>query len=239
MKTYEEAEVSSRSDSEITLGMRSILGIFLGLVLICGVFFGFGYSLGRGNADKEPSAAEAALHPLKAAHVSAEKLKTVVERPSAADSLASETGTETDDRGARLTNSAPAASKHSQAKPLAASPFPASARPSPTNETQVVESPNDAGKTASSKAALPTVGPNSGSAAAGTGEIMVQIAAVSHQADADVLVSALGRLGYSASVHSESTDNLLHVQIGPFATRDEAKATRTKLLNDGYNAILK
>jgi cell division septation protein DedD len=68
---------------------------------------------------------------------------------------------------------------------------------------------------------------------------MVQIAAVSRREDADVLVSALGKLGYHASARPAPTDNLLHVQIGPFATRDEAKIMRTKLLNDGYNAILK
>ncbi len=68
---------------------------------------------------------------------------------------------------------------------------------------------------------------------------MVQIAAVSHREDADVLVSALKKLGYNASVRSEATDKLLHVQIGPFPARDEANLVRTKLLNDGYNAILK
>lgn len=68
---------------------------------------------------------------------------------------------------------------------------------------------------------------------------MVQIAAVSHQEDADVLVSALRKRGYSVVTRNESRDNLLHVQIGPFATRDAAKAMRAKLLADGYNAILK
>jgi cell division septation protein DedD len=40
-------------------------------------------------------------------------------------------------------------------------------------------------------------------------------------------------------VRNEPRDSLLHIQIGPFATRDEAKAMRAKLLADGYNAILK
>jgi cell division septation protein DedD len=68
---------------------------------------------------------------------------------------------------------------------------------------------------------------------------MVQIAAVSRQEDADVLVAALKKRGYNVIVRNESRDSLLHVQIGPFATRDEAKAMRSKLLADGYNAILK
>ena len=68
---------------------------------------------------------------------------------------------------------------------------------------------------------------------------MVQIAAISKQEDAEVLVAALKKRGYSAAVRNDPKDNLLHVQIGPFATREEARAMRAKLLADGYNAILK
>jgi len=68
---------------------------------------------------------------------------------------------------------------------------------------------------------------------------MVQIAAVTHQEDANILVSALRKRGYAVVVRSEPNDSLLHVQLGPFASRDEARAMRAKLLGDGYNAILK
>ena len=68
--------------------------------------------------------------------------------------------------------------------------------------------------------------------------LMVQVAAVSHQEDADVLIGALRKRGYAVNVHRDPTDNLLHVRIGPFASRDDANATRMKLLNDGYNASL-
>ncbi len=69
--------------------------------------------------------------------------------------------------------------------------------------------------------------------------IMVQIAAISNPADADVLVSALRKHGYTVTTRHEPGDALLHVQVGPFATRAEANAMRQKLLGDGYNAILK
>jgi DedD protein len=69
--------------------------------------------------------------------------------------------------------------------------------------------------------------------------IMVQIAAISNPADADVLVGALRKHGYTVTTRHESSDALLHVQVGPFATRAEANAMRQKLLADGYNAILK
>jgi cell division septation protein DedD len=67
---------------------------------------------------------------------------------------------------------------------------------------------------------------------------MVQIAAVSHQEDADVLVAALRKHGYAVTARRDPTDGLLHVRTGPFATRDEASRWRQKLLADGYNAII-
>jgi cell division septation protein DedD len=74
---------------------------------------------------------------------------------------------------------------------------------------------------------------------ASSGAIMVQIAAVTRQEDASVLVSALRQRGYSVSIRNEPQDKLLHVQVGPFASRDAARTMRSKLLADGYNAILK
>jgi cell division septation protein DedD len=68
---------------------------------------------------------------------------------------------------------------------------------------------------------------------------VVQVAAVSHQEDADILLNALKRRGYNVAVHHEPQDKLLHVQIGPLATRKDADAMRQRLLADGYNAIVK
>ena len=75
--------------------------------------------------------------------------------------------------------------------------------------------------------------------APGTGQPMVQIAAVARQEDADVLVSALRQRGYGVVVRNEPQDKLLHVQVGPFADRTQATAIKQKLLSDGYNAIIK
>ncbi len=69
--------------------------------------------------------------------------------------------------------------------------------------------------------------------------MMVQVAAVSHQEDADVLTSALKRRGYGVTARPDANDHLIHVQVGPFNNRKDAEAMRQKLLSDGYNAILK
>jgi cell division septation protein DedD len=54
-----------------------------------------------------------------------------------------------------------------------------------------------------------------------------------------MLLSALKRKGYNASVHQVPQDKLFHIQLGPFATRKDAEAMRQKLIADGYNAIVK
>lgn len=68
--------------------------------------------------------------------------------------------------------------------------------------------------------------------------LMVQIAAVSHQEDADVLVDALRKRGYAVTTRRDPADSLIHVRVGPFSDRSEANAARQKLLNDGYNALV-
>ena len=54
-----------------------------------------------------------------------------------------------------------------------------------------------------------------------------------------MLMSALKRHGYNATVQQVAQDKLLHVQIGPFATKKDAEAMRQRLIADGYNAIVK
>jgi cell division septation protein DedD len=66
---------------------------------------------------------------------------------------------------------------------------------------------------------------------------MVQIAAVSHSEDAEVLMNALRKRGYTVTARHLLGDNLIHVQIGPFANRSDANAMSQKLLSDGYNAV--
>jgi cell division septation protein DedD len=68
--------------------------------------------------------------------------------------------------------------------------------------------------------------------------LMIQVAIVSHQEDADILIGALRKHGYTATARLDPADNKLHVRIGPFSNRNDAEAMRQKLLNDGYNAVV-
>lgn len=235
MKTYEQSEALKHSDTEITLGTRSILGIFFALALVCGVFFGFGYSIGRGNTTKAtaPDLTASSSTP----ETSQPAVKTVVDgsnSPSATPENDADTDVPPPDRPAPVNHSKPSA-----AAAIPQMPAPAKAASddvTPAAQTVAPQASSDV--PVAQKAALP-INPGQTAATSPSAAIMVQIAAVSHREDADVLISALRKLGYNASARSDSTDNLLRIQVGPFATRDQANATRTKLLNDGYNAILK
>lgn len=86
----------------------------------------------------------------------------------------------------------------------------------------------------------------SGSQSAGTevkngagGSFMVQVAAVSKQEDADILVTALRKKQYPVFIANSAGDPLFHVQVGPYSEKKDAEAMRVRLAGDGYNAIVK
>src|SRR5215469_15739236 len=73
-----------------------------------------------------------------------------------------------------------------------------------------------------------------------TASYMVQVAAVSRQEDAEILVNALRKKQYPVlMVGNVPGDSLFHVQVGPFSDPKEAEAMRSRLAGDGYNAIVK
>lgn len=67
----------------------------------------------------------------------------------------------------------------------------------------------------------------------------VQVAAVSKQEDAQALVDSLKGRQYQAFIADATPDKLFHVQVGPFTDVKEAESMRARLVNDGYNPILK
>jgi len=75
---------------------------------------------------------------------------------------------------------------------------------------------------------------------AANGSYMVQVAAVSKQEDAEILVNALRKKQYPVlMVANVPGDSLFHVQVGPFSDPKEAELMRSRLAGDGYNAIVK
>jgi len=104
-----------------------------------------------------------------------------------------------------------------------------------TDQPPAVQQPSG-GKT-SDQSTTQSAGSDSKSGAASS--FMVQVAAVSKQEDAEILVTALRKKQYPVFIANASGDPLFHVQVGPFTDRKDAEAMRTRLSGDGYNAIVK
>jgi DedD protein len=201
-----------RNDHELTLSTGMILGIFFGLVLLCGLFFGFGYKMGN-HKTSPAEVASVENAPTPAANFN--DFKPSAGSPASAGAPAN-----------RGSSPNPAAEASSAAKisdnavePGAAVPL---AHPNP--RTQSGTNP---------PAALTPAPP------VATGSFVVQIAAVSHQEDAELLVNALKAKGYPVSAHTEPQDKFFHVQVGPFNNRTDAETAKQRLLADGYQPIVK
>jgi len=201
--------MDSVKDTEITLGTAKLLGLFFGLVMVCAVFFALGYTLGR-KSESGLSAASAAV-----------PLSTAANRAKPAGAGAPGTpmtfykSVEQKDANAQLTPAVGGAPSDS-----------AGQTPPPSSSS-----------TAAQAAANNVPDPMT---PAPTGVYFVQVAAVSKQDDAEALVEALRKKQYPAFVAANSaSDKLFHVQIGPFGDIKEAEGSRVKLINDGYNPILK
>ena len=226
----------ARGERELTLSTGAILGIFFGLVILCGVCFGVGYNMGR-KSTPTPLALNDVTPDASTSDSTGGGSK-----PSAGSPL---DGTSTVEQPAPSIAATPPAPKPVPVprKPApvvsdteAATPETVKTPPTRTPVTTAANVPAPIVRAVPPSALMPGAAPAS---TAGIGSIMVQIAAVSHQEDADLLVGALRSRGYSVIARPASSDGFIHVQVGPFSDKKAAEAMKQRLLGDGYNAILK
>ncbi len=211
--------MASSQDTEITLGTAKLLGLFFALVAICAVFFALGYTLGRKSDTALAGATTLAPVPANGA-------KAVSSGTAPSAQMTFYKAVEQPNGNPQLT--------------------PAAAVAAPTDAT----AQTSAAQTTSSSAtpSSPSGTPSQGAQAGGPPDPMapipgtgyfVQVAAVTKQEDADALVDALKKKQYPAFVASNAPDKLFRVQVGPFGDIKEAEGMRSRLINDGYNPILK
>ena len=233
----------SRHERELTLSTGSILGIFFGLVLLCGVCFGVGYNMGRKSAptplalndNSGDAITDTAAAPQKPAAGTPLDSNASVAQPSIVPAPVEK---------ARAPVPKPAPIER---KPAAAVETAAASAPSASAAPDANANANRAANRTPDRSAVPaarSVAPSAlmpgvSSAPPQPGSIMVQVAAVSHQEDADLLLGALRSRGYTVSARRGGADNFIHVQVGPFSNKKDAEAMRQRLLADGYNALLK
>lgn len=225
-KDESEATETGR-DTELTLGGGTLLVLGLGLLVLCAVCFGSGYFVGhRGLLES-------------AMVVSPADLKSTLAPPG----LGSKPGAAGQAAVPSPTQAALAVSGDSSGN---------STQPAQTIPTVAggnTDSPEPQVKPALDAQVRPALsGQAVGVQPAPALQVqpamaqvqgwMVQIAAVSHPEDAEVLVNALRKRGYAVTARRDVGDSLIHVQTGPFGNRNDANAMRQKLLGDGYNAIV-
>jgi cell division septation protein DedD len=226
-KAVEPAQL--QQDADLTLGPVMLMGIVFVLLLIGATLFGAGYLVGsRGSID-----GSAVMKPTPDAPASVQA-GCVQAKPSASLQM---------DLAPDAVNPGDGVSPPVSAGPNAAPVVQAAESPAgvggAVGQSQV--KPALPGADGSSSVQLPGagsgVGANTAAVVSPPGAIMVQIAAVSHQEDADVLVNALRKRGYAVGARRDA-DSMIHVRIGPFKDRDEAGKWSLKLMRDGYNAIV-
>lgn len=204
-----EKESDQEQDREIILSTGKLLGVFFGLAIICGVFFTMGYLLGKSTSAGGRTEIVGAV-PTGGSSAG---------KPSAANKPP-ETITQTCPPGS----------------PNCASAAGSDAGSSGKNADQSAAQTSTAGK--STDQGGQSSNANEVKTGAG-GSFMVQVAAVSKQEDAEILVTALRKKQYPVFIANSSGDPLFHVQVGPFSERKDAEAMRARLSGDGYNAIVK
>lgn len=223
-----EIDDSVERAREISLGTSTVLGIFFALALVCALFFGFGYTVGRRSVQTVATAPEAT------------PMGSSTSKPPSGSP-------ESDPRSANPSSEDLADSSrvggHASDTVLATVPQNPVSRSSRDAKTVTIDTQSNSqpaefpAKISGKSGAAPVATP--ATTAAALGSLVVQIAAVSHREDADILVSTLTRRGYNVAIRQEPQDKLMHVQIGPFANKKDADAIRLRLLADGYNAIVK
>jgi len=245
----EDDREAPKSDADLTLGIGSLLSIFFGVLIICGIFFAFGYTMGRRNVRATTAVVPAttssstslatAAPPLPENELSGAPLK-----PQVSDDASAPPSDETTPApGSAKSQPAPAPAKHDRqgdsAKPstIARVTEPATPNPSLNAVPYTHRAPLPTKPHAGTMAPLAQA-PGDSPIVPGQ-PIMVQIAAVSRQEDAEVLAGALRKRGFNPTVRPGTGDRFFHVQVGPFTDKAQADTVKQHLLADGYNAIVK
>jgi len=232
-------------DTEITLGMGKLLGLFFLLAAICGVFFSIGYSLGK-SSGREQAMNDQPAQQTAPADTTAASPESSGNKPSAAVAAKSDTPAPASDEANATTQQNnmtfyKAVQQNDSSTAAAATAAPVG--PKVVAATTIAPVTNQPATTTPGVAASHTSPEviSHTSPVTGPGTIVVQIAAVSREDDAVSLAGALRKKNYNVFVVNNpvTNDKLYHVQVGPFATLQEAEAMKAKLVGEGYNPILK
>jgi DedD protein len=212
-RAYERRADPNRADREISLGTPTILGIFFALTLAFAAVFGLGYSMGHRSGQNAQATVAVDSSGMAVSSAAKPNAGTSGVHPIATTVSQQADATPAQPPQTATVSLIPAAAPKNAVAPADAAIVGDKIPPAPPQPTTNNQQPATS--------------------------FVVQVAAVSSQDVADILLSSLQKKGYTVAVHHEPQDKLLHVQIGPFPDRKEAEAMRQRVLADGFNAMVK
>ena len=207
---------------------RHVIGLFLAVILLSGLFFTLGYVMGRNQTEGQVNAADLpdkafGMEPRISPKTDAASKRSNKATPSQAATDAGAPASSDwefyhagdnkvpDDR---LRSTAPA--------------HPATAKNEPS-VVKTVATPRGSNNTSRNSAAARVPG----------GGYTLQVAAMTHEADALDLAKQLQKRKFPAFVLSPHGDKYYRVQVGPYADPKAADAARKGLEGAGFKAIVK
>jgi septal ring-binding cell division protein DamX len=220
------ADSGERRPDEKGLSARYLVLVFLMGVAACAVFFSLGFLVGYNERSSRTAGMTEQVTPSGVIPPTVNPpLETVQPTSKEVASAVSASA------GPSKPASSEAAKESKPSARPATTPAAASAPPSTAIKP---------GLTTAAAAPTPAQGPPGvevGSA------FTVQVAASQNQQDAEKLVKELKSRGYAVFVvtpeFTHAKDNLFRVQVGPFATREEAQKVRDKIAKEGFKPFIK
>jgi hypothetical protein len=230
---------------EFTLGIGKLLGLFFLVALLCALSFAFGYRYGLSSSQSTPPVPAS---PPAQANI---PVKPVVKPPSpepstakcpegencqkpgipSSQDLSFYKSVQKKEAGAPLSPAKPEPKKKPVPKSTQASVKPPAVPPRTPSASQRA-------KAAPTPSAPPAAQPKPPQSPVLSG-VMVQVTALRKREDAERLQQALLRKQYPAVITTAASDQLFHVQVGPFTDLKDAETTRSSLQGEGYSPILK
>jgi len=206
---------------------RQLVLMFLAAVAVCAVFFSLGFVVGYNHAPARGVPVTENVSP-------SGDIPPTVNPPEGGASQSSPQGMETEK-----------ISPASASVPQPERPAPLQPKPAAKAQPKAPRTPKKAApkKVAASKPAPAPQNHAASKASSSSGlHFAVQVMASRTKADAGNLVKLLKSHGYPAYVltpqQAHAKDHLFRVQVGPFASRVTADATRDKLVGEGFKPFV-
>lgn len=219
------ADSGERRPDEKGLSARYLVLVFLMGVAACAVFFSLGFLVGYNE------------RPSRTAGTTEQVMPSGVIPPTV--NLPLETVQHTGKEATPAEGRAPAPPQEVKPSEAGKTSEPLATPPAESGAQMRSSTSAKSGGAATPASAPPRVPPGGEVGSAFT----VQVAASRNQQDAEKLVKELKSRGFAVFVvtpeYAHANDNLFRVQVGPFATREEAEKVRARIAKEGFKPFIK